>query len=61
MSSIPSGPAISTTADAVGSRSWMNSRTDLNYINLPERGLCVAAVDVCCALTDKSRHSGQRW
>eukprot|EP00961_Rhodomonas_salina_P298474 3938110-Rhodomonas_salina.1 len=32
-----------------------------SHVTVPGRGLCVAMVDVYCALTSRSRHKGQGW
>eukprot|EP00961_Rhodomonas_salina_P284230 3841857-Rhodomonas_salina.1 len=45
-------------ANAVGA---MGSNGTLNHINISERGLCVAMLDVYCAVTSKTRHEGQAW
>eukprot|EP00961_Rhodomonas_salina_P161892 2180510-Rhodomonas_salina.1 len=39
----------------------MNSSTTLNYIDAQGRGLCVAMLDIVCAVTGKTRHDGQKW
>eukprot|EP00961_Rhodomonas_salina_P260084 3514720-Rhodomonas_salina.1 len=37
------------------------SHTTLNYTHFPGRGLCVAMLDIVCAVTGKTRLDAQKW
>eukprot|EP00961_Rhodomonas_salina_P265192 3584636-Rhodomonas_salina.1 len=45
-------------ANAVGA---VGSNGTLNHINISERRLCVAMLDVYCADTSRTRYEGQNW